>query len=1692
MLLVLLFVLFAAVFCADGTKSGDMTVDIVCEPGKYIGDVTVTLTFAGAGDAEGKTSGVYYAINGIEEAKDTFPKDQCVGPDENNEEQHCTQCDVVEKRKDVVVTVVVPTTLVDEQNPDKGYKIDSPDLAINISNASSLLIKKGENSENRDTSTSPEKDFFVINSIDIKYNPTYNGEEGNPKDAYCPGNVYGVYPTGDCYEFNKLELQRVRFATGQTNGKEPTIKSNREIPNFVVTNVDVYSPLTVDVSLFPGIYQGNGNQSVGEDTDGIDTMTLTNFNGIGSGAVTFNIEGNVQKADWNKVAFETGAFIFNTSVRTTKTFAEEEVWCPGCTREIDDAKGYITSHRITDVEIPNGSEINIAGWVETIDANNFIFTATGNNPDKWTIGKTKLFTNDSASENTEFHVNNATFRNCKIGSDIHFSVRTLETYGTKATESTEAINTVFEHNVMSRSAVAKINNTTFKSYVRHEIRNGLEIHDSNYEEDTYYDHFENHKYYTLDISNVNIGNVDFVLSVDNGTESTNEPIKLDHIYCTHNVNDSDRNPVPEWPENLNNDESKVFLLRHMSKSVQLDAVQGCNLYFKNNVDNNPEIGGLQLSRPEEFTYTISSSDAEKNDYDHITIFDNAAFHVTTNINIYGIPNLGYVKFNRISIDQQSGKPEGVNLIHLPEVDPLNREGYGTSYPVNISIHNSGVIHKLIVSDDDSEGVIDPKGKITPPCDGDKLRLRTERDITFKEDTIYQNDDVNLDINECEIENIKIDADSLVLKGEHLLAHDVVDIKLADTSSLRFNDARFKQFNVMCHEALEFIMRHSVFDGDSSIEGKSESNIDMRTVLITNSNNVSMNFKQPAPFKITTDSGSINLNNIKVYYGDLEITNNYGDINVIQAFSVETFTKVDIRTLYGRLNVEHPKFDYYRDLNSVVNFENETGNVLGHEYAQTDVFAFATSGTMKPLTPGSSNFIPYVRSGYTEIFSKYGNISWSYADNLDITSKEYGKGAEIDLQGFDNVAVVSSLYAVGHETFVGLDIEKLDNDKTYLVTVHDKTIGDDFDNTNPVTLNETTCEHSYGKDSDHDAFDACFAYIVLPVTDVSREFNTSDFPKLTLDSENVFMKDCASSVLKSLTITNCSSVVIENLIAGSTDITLAAKDKTAYDWIRGTVYIGTSTFITNELKVTGASGVYNDVHISLARHVPQGIDPRNVKITAENGAQINVTGRTVIPSGIFSGIACSFGNEQLHNPNSAYDFCIGEISSSGSISFDTSSLNESEDYNVDIQLGSPSSDEPSNLVVTYASADTLANLVSGSTDFKLNIKPGDRIIVDNHLFATNFSNLFSAPFEDEEIGSAPTNSNFYVIPTSRAEASALVVLDTNADGMIYRSEAFSDSDSTTHKFNLIEQGSVYLYIPNFDKDLDNLSITTAGDNINLILSDIGVYDRIYTTSYLIANVLRAKTVYSVASMVYSLQAAESFITNIGSVGINLDKANADVIIEADEDDNAPIVVLKEGSISDLGIYSRNYKTVYNCSGNLYSVNNTECSSVVVPCRDDQCEFVNYIWSPKDKYFWAGNNYKKSVKNNDKMTVMFKTDFKYFQNQCPTDGRGVGKDKVKCPNTPVYSENIKFMSSINIIGKPKITADFEQSAFKNNRYIDPNNLTGPETGMPDWAIGLIVLGCIIAAVLIVMFVLTLLKKETLGGASGSGLSGSATIN
>eukprot|EP00766_Chilomastix_caulleryi_P004866 gnl/Chilomastix_caulleri/6201.p2 GENE.gnl/Chilomastix_caulleri/6201~~gnl/Chilomastix_caulleri/6201.p2 ORF type:complete len:113 (+),score=38.92 gnl/Chilomastix_caulleri/6201:86-424(+) len=90
-------------------------------------------------------------------------------------------------------------------------------------------------------------------------------------------------------------------------------------------------------------------------------------------------------------------------------------------------------------------------------------------------------------------------------------------------------------------------------------------------------------------------------------------------------------------------------------------------------------------------------------------------------------------------------------------------------------------------------------------------------------------------------------------------------------------------------------------------------------------------------------------------------------------------------------------------------------------------------------------------------------------------------------------------------------------------------------------------------------------------------------------------------------------------------------------------------------------------------------------------------------------------------------------------------------------------------------------------------------------------------------------------------------------------------------------------------------------------------------------------------------------------------------------------------------------------------------------------------------------------------------------------------IHCPNTPLYSENIDFLSSLSIRGSPKISSSFEPLANKNNRSVNPVNLGEVQVdapGMPGWAIGLIVITCVIAAVVLVMFILKLLGKESLG--------------
>ena len=1605
------------------------------------------ITFQHSASAGERASGVYYTISGGQETTDFSQDEFCVsGPEDNT--MYCTSCNLVESVKDISVLVVVPTEEVEAGDPSKGYKINNPNLIINVTNASSLTIDKNSLSDTNSNIPSAEYlDYDVINEIHITHEQGFYDEHGsggiiggNPTN-YCIDDIGWDYPVGDCYDFRNLTIRNMKFAKKADGDGNPTIVSNRAIYSFTMEDVTVYHPLEVVVDIYPGIYQGYSVPSEEAENDGINSLALTRVQGKESGALNFIVRGNLLEAKWDTVEFLTGAFTFLVTKRVTTEYDREEVYCPGlCGRGSDLAIGYMDLHQITNVNVMEGSSISIAGYVDRLGVDNFRFEATGTAPDMWTIEEEECFEDDTE---TKFHVNYATFDDSHIYSDIHYSIRTLET------------NTVtFYNNVMSKSADVSINETVFGGPVRHEVRDSLSITGSNYNRDTYYDHFSDHSYPTLAISQVRVKN-DFVVSADNNDGD----ITLSYVYCEHNTYD-DGSERPGWESSV---DSKIFLLRHMSQSVIMNTVQGCNLYFKNNADN--LVGDLDLSRPEDFTYTAINVDesegvtAVSNNNNHITVFDNAAFHVVTNIKIENIPKLGFVKFNRISIDQQSGAVSTSTGIHPPEIDPLGRPGYGTSYPVNITLNNIDYMYRLVVSDDDELGPRDPEGSAEGFCDKDLLGLGTLRDITIRKETIHQNDDVNLTIQNSEIDFIQIDADSLVLRAQDLLAHEVVNINLADSSSLRIKDSRFRQFALQCYEALELIMRHSIFDGDSSIRGESESNIDMRTVLITNADNVSNHFMQPSPFIIDVASGIINLDHIKVYYGDLEITNDYGEINVVQAFPVESLTKVDIRSYYGRLNVTHPGPDFYRDLNSIVDFENESGNVLGHEYAQTDVFAFAPAPTMKAITTPSINLQPYVRSGYTKIESKHGNVTWSYANNLTISSSSYGMDGSIEFTGFDNVVAVSSIYAMGHESFAGFDVENLDFNRMYLVTVHDKSISDvDSENYSPVSLNGTTCDHN-GR-GEHDPFDACLAYLILPTVDLSTSTSAGPYPSLKIGSINVFMKDCSSSVLSSLDITGAASVLISNLyVTGPTNISLEPSDYTISDWIRGSVYAGLSVFGSNDLNINGYSGIYNEVVLYLSRYDRLGINPEVISIGTLDGGDVDWSIYKLVPEDGESNLSCY----NLDTNKDSYASCIG--SGSGSIYVNGGS---STDYNVTVTVGTNGL-EPSTVELTYEVATSLFE------PEEFTIAAGDRIIIDNHLFGTDYGEEYTYAYQNM---STPTSAynNVYVIPSTAA--SAVVMYDTNADGFLYLMEVLGKGEPTTHKFNLVVEAALYLYLPN----LDGISITTAGDNINLILSNIGTYDRIYTTSYLLANVLRAKTVYSVASMVYSLQAAETFVTNIGCVGINVNRANADVVIDADEADDAPMVVLQTGSINDLGVYSRNYKTIYDCSidgtYDMYGAA-TSCDSAIVPCRDDKCEYVNYVWSPTDKYFWVGTDYNASVNNNDKMTLVFNTDFTYFKGQCPVnDKRDYGT--IKCPNTPVYSQNIRFMSSVYVVGQPSITSDFEQNAFKNNRYVDPNTVPEApveEPGMPGWAIGLIVLACIIAAILITMFVLKLLGKESL---------------
>eukprot|EP00766_Chilomastix_caulleryi_P006783 gnl/Chilomastix_caulleri/910.p1 GENE.gnl/Chilomastix_caulleri/910~~gnl/Chilomastix_caulleri/910.p1 ORF type:complete len:250 (+),score=81.14 gnl/Chilomastix_caulleri/910:104-751(+) len=186
-------------------------------------------------------------------------------------------------------------------------------------------------------------------------------------------------------------------------------------------------------------------------------------------------------------------------------------------------------------------------------------------------------------------------------------------------------------------------------------------------------------------------------------------------------------------------------------------------------------------------------------------------------------------------------------------------------------------------------------------------------------------------------------------------------------------------------------------------------------------------------------------------------------------------------------------------------------------------------------------------------------------------------------------------------------------------------------------------------------------------------------------------------------------------------------------------------------------------------------------------------------------------------------------------------------------------------------------------------------------------------------------------------------------MLYETNVFSTATSgteKTHKFNLMEQSTIYLYVPK----ADGISFTTAGDNINLYLGDIGTYGRIYTTSNLIANNLKAKVVETVAAAIFSLQGSGTFTTNFGYVGINADKASAKVLIETDPAESAtmiyavPTVLLEKATMADVGVFARKYKTITTCPTNiLQGMPSVECKNIVVPCREDMCDIVNYIWN-----------------------------------------------------------------------------------------------------------------------------------------------------
>lgn len=1001
------------------------------------------------------------------------------------------------------------------------------------------------------------------------------------------------------------------------------------------------------------------------------------------------------------------------------------------------------------------------------------------------------------------------------------------------------------------------------------------------------------------------------------------------------------------------------------------------------------------------------------------------------------------------------------------------------YPVSLDITNS-VINGLL---------LDGSGRME-----DFLDTCTEDGVeggvkVYEDGKQLVNDDVQAEVTSSTINYLSVKGDSLVLKADGLTNTEGTALELVDSSALYIKNSRFGDFSVTTKEALDMFATHVVFDGRGLIQGSWESDVTLRSAIITSSKNVWLKWREPVKdgldggyFYIETESGRINLDHIKVNYGMLNVHSVYGNVDIVQAFPSDLMSQVLIFSNHYKLDFEAPSSEYYRDLTDLIEYEFEGGSLIENEDAQATYFSFLSGPSSTPFTSDTDNIAPFVKFAKTDACTEYGTLTWRYADNLKIQGvQELASDGTLNLSGFDYISGVSTIYAAGLQSYLNFNISELDSNKLYYVLLEDRT-GKEEDLVNKVTEVTNTCKRSSGEV--HDPLDTCVAYIIVPTFDLLNGQITSG-PTLSLDAQKVYLKDCASSYFSSLKVTNASDVYLGNVVSKDTSVTMKYQDWTVSNYMYGGMRLWISMLSTSKLTVgTDNEDVPVDAHISFAENAKLGLTIGNVKVTSKNyGLEEGSKARTVIP-----GVdIVPTGETRTIQNDGTYSYFKLDGEKDVSFSF----YKDSTGGEVDVTLGNSDWDRS---ILTI----TLTKIYSHQDS---DIKSGDRIIVDNHRFATEFSSDLNKMYPYNLV----STNNVYVIPTS-GKAGYFVTHDADIDGILYKSYASpsvtNGTTVTTHKFNIIEQAQIYLYVP---ANTSDISIRSAGDNINFILSNLGVYDRIYNSSYLIANVLSANSARASSSFVYDFRGNGSLYTEIGYVGVDLDKiSGANVVIDYDNTydtekfgdlpgaSSAPVVMLKEGTVKDLGIYTRNYKFITECDASEVQNGNSEVKcdvDKIVICKDEKCGIVNYLWGPSSKRFWAGKEFNEDNLNKSLRVV--------FESKGPTNSdemRNYGvmgrcpenyEDAPNCPNSPIYGSDLTNLSAISFRGAPSITEEFVKSSNLNNRTLNIQRVqpTYPEDKfefddlLRGLTLGILIVVCVIAAVVIAMFVLRFLGKESL---------------